>query len=144
MLCDHNVYCDWDGAGLIAVNTTAGAKPDDIITALRSAQIAHQEDAPHEPLVMGKHILMYLRDWQILMGIDQASATTAINNMHWQIIHAGPGPWLTFKIGSYGKLACPAIPRVDCDFYGNLMPAEHLAPGPFQAVGYAGSYLFRL
>ena len=41
MLCDHNVYCDWDGAGLFAVNTTTGAKPDDIITALRSAQIAH-------------------------------------------------------------------------------------------------------
>jgi hypothetical protein len=94
--------------------------------------------------VLGKHILMPLRDWRIVMEMDQESATAAINNMHWQIIHAGPSPWLTFQIGPYGKLSCPAIPQVDCDFYRNPMPTEHPVPGPFQAVGHAGSYHFRL
>jgi hypothetical protein len=142
MFCEHNLFCDWNGAGLFAVNTTAGAKLEDVMAVMKTIVISGLEDARCVPLVFGKHILIPLEAWRNAMNMDQESAIAEINNMHWQMIHPGPGAWLTFHIN--GKYACPALKQVDCDFYGNPIIEEQPAPGPFQMVKHAGAYHFRL
>ena len=127
--CDYNLYSDEGEAGLFAVNDTAGAQQAEILAAL---------PASSSSLNLGKHLLLSFSDWGILMGMDHQSATGKIHNLSWQVLHPGPGAWLTYQIEPTGPVACPVIPKVECDFYGNPMPSSRPTPGPFQMVQQPG------
>lgn len=133
--CDFNLYSDEGEAGLFAVNDTAGARQAELLAAL---------PAGSPTLNLGKHLLLPFAGWKILMGMDSQSSTCLFYNVSWQVLHPGPGAWLTYHIEPSGLVDCPVIPEVACDFYGNPMPTSQPAPGPFQVVQQPGPYHFRL
>lgn len=142
MFCDHNLFCDWNGAGLFAINTTAGATAENIWNAVKAAEDTASAESHCEALTFHKQLLIPLEIWQRVMSMDRKSAIAKINNMNWQIIHPGPGAWITFQID--GQYTGPALKGIQKDFYGNPVSEEQVAIGPFQEVKKAGSYHFHL
>jgi hypothetical protein len=135
LYCDHNLFCDWGGAGLFAVNATAGASIEDI---------QKQTGNGVGSIEIGSQLMMSYENWQRVMGMDTSSGMAVINNVYWQMLHPGPGPWLTFQIEMPVVLELPVQPNVDRDFQGGPMPDNLPAPGPFQSVIASGPYHFRL
>jgi parallel beta-helix repeat protein len=135
---NHNLFCDWGGAGLFAVNATAGPTIEQVQAAYAAA--AGQAKA----LELGSQVLMALQDWQKMMGMDRESAVVATNNVYWQMLHPGPGPWLTFRIEMPPDLQFQVQPGVNQDLYGRMLPDKNPLPGPFQQIGSKGAFHFRL
>lgn len=140
LYCDHNLYRSENGP-LFAINTTAGASAEAVRDAIQAVCV-DQENAQAGYLHAGEQFLIPLTVWQQVMQMDQNSATAEIKNMSWQLLHPGPGPWLTFLIDQVPT--CPAVAGVDQDFYGRPMPTGNVAPGPFQEVSRPGAFRFRL
>jgi parallel beta-helix repeat protein len=138
LYCDHNLYCDWGGAGLFAVNATAGASMDDIRATIMQA------NGGAGSLELGSQIIMSYEDWQRVMGMDTSSGTAVINNVYWQLLHPGPGPWLTFQIEMPSDIRFPVQQGVKMDLFGTPMPADRPTAGPFQQITATGAYHFRL
>lgn len=149
--CERNLYAGNSAASaaaaLFAANTTGGATMEQIIAALQeAAQAEAGNPLPAGGLFIaaGEQVLLGREAWQALMNTDRESRSAIINNIHWQMIHPGPGPWLTFRLEADSLPACDRVAGAGPDFLGQRLPESFPAPGPFQALRPGGAYHIRL
>lgn len=146
--CDYNVFATGSMKPVdFQVSIAGGTGIDQIREALSAAEekAGIATDQRSHPTGNERGLLLSLEQWRMLMKMDQHSVTASIANESWQVIHAGPGPWLAFRtLLDPSNIGCNPIEDIDKDFYGNPISRDHVMPGPFQNLDKSGDYRFRL